>query len=105
MTAWLTDRWGADVDDTDPATVARLLDSLVDDADADEHGSVSVADEDGWNLEFYRDHVLFENVERETQERVGTLSDVSRDDRLRLARLLIDGDLDTLREQGWQSEG
>ncbi len=104
MHAYLIDRWGAQVDDVSEASIRRLLGELVDDVNAEEYGTVSVSDTDGWNLEFGIDDVVFENVEADGVGRVGRLQGLSDDARVELALLLVRGDLDAVRSQGWRPE-
>jgi hypothetical protein len=98
---WLLDRYGAEIEtDVTVEHVGRLLDSIaVDDGD-DEHRSVSVADQDAWNLEYYPDSVLLENVEADGGE-VGSIRGLSRDERLALAADFLAGDFAALRARDW----
>ncbi|PVE69274.1 hypothetical protein DC432_11340 [Microbacterium testaceum] len=98
-----TDRYGAqDRDDIALDRLAELLATIaVFDGD-DEHRSISVSDSDAWNLEFYPDWLLFENVEVGGGE-VGRLRGLSDKERLEIADEFIRGDFDALRARPWGS--
>lgn len=95
----LTDRYG--VSSSDDVTIDRLADLLgaieVPDGD-DEHATVSLTDEDAWNLAFSRTSVLFENVEG---DEVGVLRDLTRDERLAIGAEFLAGDFEALRARAW----
>lgn len=96
---WLTDRYGTRLGG--PVTVegvSRLLDTIASpDGDA-EHRTISLTDEDGWNLAFGRDRVLFENVEGD-EVRSATLPD--RSTALAIATEFIDGASAGLHGRPW----
>jgi hypothetical protein len=98
-----TDRYGAE--EHDDITLDRLAELLatiaVHDGD-DEHRSISVSDSDAWNLEFYPDWLLFENVEVGGRE-VGRLRGLSDKERLDIADEFIRGDFEALRARPWGS--
>ncbi|MEX8057039.1 hypothetical protein [Microbacterium sp. 16-032] len=96
-----TDRYGAEEHhDTTLDRLAELLATIaVYDGD-DEHRSISVSDSDAWNLEFYPDWLLFENVEVGGRE-VGRLRGLSDKERLDIADEFIRGDFSALRERPW----
>lgn len=98
---WFTDRYGAEIEeDITLEHLAALLSTIaVPDGD-DEHRSISVSDSDEWNLEFYPDRVLFENVDEDGEE-VGNLRGLSEDERLVLADEFIRGDFVALRAHSW----
>ena len=96
---WLTDRYGAQVDDATVPRLSELLGTIGMDDDT-EHSSVSLTDEDEWNLEFYPDRVLFENVGEEG-EPVGVIRGSTREDQVEMGRAFIEGRLDDLRSRNW----
>ena len=97
---WLTDRFGVQIDDVDVEQLSQLLDSIGVDDDT-EHASVSLTDADGWNLEFYPDRVLFENV-GEDGEPVGVILGSDREERLEMGREFLAGALPVLRTRPWK---
>jgi hypothetical protein len=96
-----TDRYGASIEgDISVEALGVLLDSIaVPDGD-DEHASISVSDSDEWNIEYYRDSVLFENVDVDGGP-VGELRGVSREERLAIGGEFIAGDFEALRARPW----
>lgn len=97
--AWLTDVGAREIDDVSHEAVVRLFDDL--DAHQDEEtASVDVTHSSGWNLEFSRDLTVLEDVESDpgTEKHMRRLS---RAEQIRLARLLVDGELDTLHAMPW----
>ena len=98
---WFTDRYGAGGDDdVSLARFSQLLDTIKEDDGDNEHRSISVSDENEWNLEFYPGSVLFENVGEDGGE-VGTLFGLSDSDLLSLAQQFIDGHLEAVRAWNW----
>ncbi|WP_295843481.1 hypothetical protein [uncultured Microbacterium sp.] len=86
-----TDRYGAE--EHDDITLDRLVELLATIAvydGNDEHRSISVSDSDAWNLEFYPDWPLFENVEVGGGE-VGRMRVLSDEERLVIADEFIRG--------------
>ena len=77
-----------------------LLDTIeVDDGD-NEHRSISLTDEHEWNLEFYHDRILFENVGA-TGGLVGAILMPPRFEALAIAEEFIRGDFDALHTRTW----
>jgi len=87
----------------DESTSLDEVDDLVAELDAAdvEHPDVAISDESGWTLSAYRSgKVLWENVERGDDEY--SLDGVSRDEVIRLFRLVAVGDLDAIHRMPWQ---
>ncbi len=98
---WFTDRYGAEIEEgISLARLVELLGTIKEDDGDTEHRSISLTDEHEWNLEFYPNEVLFENV-GENGGRVGTISGLDETERLRLAAQFLDGDLGALRAWDW----
>lgn len=96
---WLVDRNGASI--TDDVSVERfdaLVDTLV--GDDVEHASISLSDEDGWNLEVYAHAISFENVEP-GGDVVGTIRGGDRAMLRAICQEFLVGDVAALRERPW----
>ena len=95
----ITNVAGAETDDVSREAIEGLLDDL-DSHAGEEFASVSVSHESGWNLELFTDLTVLEDVEADP----GTerhLRGLSRDERLRLALLLVDGRVDDVLALDW----
>jgi hypothetical protein len=92
-------RYGASESSPTLDSFDALHDELAD--DDDEHPSVSVGHESAWSLGAYGGGLLvWENVEDgEPQHMHG----VSRENVIRLWKLLAGGDIDTIASEPWQS--
>lgn len=91
---------GQAVDEPDPETMSRVLDSLTD-AD-DEHPDVSLSHESGWCLSAFRDGLLvWENTEDGSVPPC-TLTGVNREKVLRLFELLAAGDIPSIEALPWE---
>lgn len=97
---WLVDRNGASIeDDVSLERFDALVETIQSDDDP-EHASISLSDQDGWNVEVYRQTVLFENVEPGGGE-VGTIHGASREELRDIAREFLDGDFEALQSRPW----
>jgi hypothetical protein len=69
-----------------------------------EHGDVAIADESGWTLTAYPDgRLLWEDVEEGDEEL--ELTDVSREEMVRLFGLVARGDLQAVHDLPWKRRG
>lgn len=98
---WLTDRLGAQQDD--PATLAGFGEAYDEAAAAGdlEHSTISLNDEDEWNLDATGSTVTYQHLE--SSEPVGSLHGLARDEVLALAEAFIKGDRELLEAQPWES--
>ncbi|MDJ1114604.1 hypothetical protein [Microbacterium dauci] len=96
---WLVDRNGASI--TEDVTGERF-DALVDTLGGDdvEHASISLSDEDGWNLEVYANAISLENVEPGGDE-IGTIRGADRATLRAIADEFLAGDFDALQGREW----
>lgn len=96
---WMTDRFGAECQT--PVTTEEWFKALgaLDGSD-DEHNSVSLTDDDGWNLEFTSGWVLLENVAEDGEE-VGRLSWENKLVAIQVASEFLSGDFDSLFAHSW----
>ncbi|PJN28112.1 hypothetical protein [Kitasatospora sp. CB02891] len=91
MSYFMYDVMGGTVDEPDPEAMRRVLDDLTN-AD-DEHPDVSLSHESGWCLSAFRSGLLiWENTEDGSVAPV-EMREVTREEILRLFRLLAAGDI------------
>ncbi|MEV7289811.1 hypothetical protein AB0O01_35565 [Streptomyces sp. NPDC093252] len=100
MSYFMYDVMGGTVDGPDPEAMGRVLDGLAN-AD-DEHPDVSLSHESGWCLSTFRSGLLvWENTEDGSVAPV-EMREVSREETLRLFRLLAEGDIASIEALSWQ---
>lgn len=96
---WFVDRVGQSISEGVTLAKFELLLASLDGSDP-EHGSISVTDEDGWNLEVYPHVISFENVEPGGSV-VGSIRDAKCADLIDTVREFLTGDLEALRARPW----
>lgn len=94
------DVFGETIDEPDPETMRRVLDSLAY-AD-DEHPDVSLSHESGWCLSVFRGGLLVRENTEDGSIASGRLDQVDRVDVLRLLELLAAGDIASIEALPWQ---
>ncbi|MFF8955495.1 hypothetical protein [Streptomyces sp. NPDC014894] len=100
MSYFMYDVMGGTVDEHDPEAMRRVLDGLAS-AD-DEHPDVSLSHESGWCLSAFRSGLLiWENIEDGSVAPVEMIK-VTREEILRLFRLLAAGDIASVEALPWQ---
>ncbi|MFJ5926629.1 hypothetical protein ACIQF6_28900 [Kitasatospora sp. NPDC092948] len=100
MSYFMYDVMGGTVDEPDPKAMRRVLDGLAN-AD-DEHPDVSLSHESGWRLSAFRSGLLiWENTEDSSVAPV-EMREVTREEILRLFRLLAAGDIASVEALPWQ---
>ncbi|MFJ1758376.1 hypothetical protein [Kitasatospora sp. NPDC088134] len=100
MSYFMYDVMGGAVDEPDPEAMERVLDGLAN-AD-DEHPDVSLSHESEWCLSAFRSGLLiWENTEDDSVAPV-KMREVTREETLRLFRLLAAGDIASIEALPWQ---
>jgi hypothetical protein len=85
-----------------PEVIERLVEEL---ATADtEHTDVSIADQSGWALSAYADgRMMWENFEEGDDQFI--MTNVPRDEVVRLFEMVAAGEIDRLKELRWERHG
>ena len=100
----VTHRLGDMERDVPVEALTRLLDELADDPDDHEHADVAVFDEGGWTLSVLKGEggyrLIWEDVEESATQPVH-MSDVNRDETLRIMSLVAHGRLEDVDALSW----
>jgi len=89
-----------DSEDVPQSAFPALLAELDEDPEDEEHGSVAVAHDSGWEIEVYYDgYVIFDN---DDEEQPRHMYDVPPEKIIAMWCLLADGNIEALEEEPWQ---